>query len=861
MPLTSGTRLGPYEILSLVGAGGMGEVYRARDTRIDRIVAVKFSETRFSERFEREARAIAALNHSNICHLYDVGPNYLVMEFVEGAPLAPGGGLRKILHAAEQIAAGLAAAHAARIVHRDLKPDNILVTADGRVKILDFGLAKQALSAAAGDATQTVVAGATDPGTVLGTVFYMSPEQARGAEVDSRSDQFSFGLVMYEMASGKRAFVRDSAAQTMAAIIEAEPDYSLLTGPPAFRWIIERCLAKDPRDRYDSTVDLYRDLEQLRRRQSELSSSAPAQGNGAPTARRLGWAPVAVAAAAAICFGLAAGWFGHSAAQTPAPRYRVVPIAVEAAAATTPAWSPDGKILAYSQESGGYYQIFTRRLEQHTESPAQLTSLPNDCLFPFWNPSGDRIYFLDGRGLWGMAAAGGQPEKLLENAVFAALSPDGKTIVFTRRSDAALWTATADGKDLVRQETTISPRAANLLLRSLRFSPNGKSLARFGDRGVAITPFPFRAGGAPLSAVQFHLPPDSFLSWMAWMPDGRHFVGVLNTEASVQLCRGDIGSKTLEPLTNSELHEYYPSVSPDGTRIAYSASTANFDILSVDLATGAVSPLVNSARYDGWPTWTTSGDLLFSTDRMGESQIWRKNLRDGSERPVLTPADFDEPSTHLLVQSAVSPDGRSIVYQRVNASGMHLYMSPIGGGRPIALDPGSAARSDSPTWSPDSNWVAFASEGGLWKVRPGSRERPVKVRDDLSSRSRMVRWSRSGELLYASKDGVSVTDATGAQSRVITDEPLLVWDWSADGSQIYAIREGSARRMELITIDRKSGQTRLIAGLGRIPVSPEPIGYASPIRSLAVSPDGKRAVFAYLQPDSQIWMMEQVKGR
>ena len=306
MPLTSGTRLGPYEILSLVGAGGMGEVYRARDTRIDRIVAVKFSETRFSERFEREARAIAALNHSNICHLYDVGPNYLVMEFVEGAPLAPGGGLRKILHAAEQIAAGLAAAHAARIVHRDLKPDNILVTADGRVKILDFGLAKQALSAAAGDATQTVVAGATDPGTVLGTVFYMSPEQARGAEVDSRSDQFSFGLVMYEMASGKRAFVRDSAAQTMAAIIEAEPDYSLLTGPPAFRWIIERCLAKDPRDRYDSTVDLYRDLEQLRRRQSELSSSAPAQGNGAPAARRLGWAPVAVAAAAAICFGLGA---------------------------------------------------------------------------------------------------------------------------------------------------------------------------------------------------------------------------------------------------------------------------------------------------------------------------------------------------------------------------------------------------------------------------------------------------------------------------------------------------------------------------------------------------------------------------
>ncbi len=217
----AGARLGPYELISAIGAGGMGDVWKGRDTRVDRLVAVKFCQAEFAERFEREARAIAALNHPNICHLYDVGPDYLVMEYVEGTPVRAPGDWRRLLDIALQIASGLAEAHAAGIVHRDLKPDNILITRDGRVKILDVGLAKQTMEGTLSGETRTRQM--TTAGTIMGTVAYMSPEQARGGELDQRSDQFSFGVILHELATGRRAFERPSSAETLAAIMRDEP--------------------------------------------------------------------------------------------------------------------------------------------------------------------------------------------------------------------------------------------------------------------------------------------------------------------------------------------------------------------------------------------------------------------------------------------------------------------------------------------------------------------------------------------------------------------------------------------------------------------------------------------------------------
>jgi len=248
MPLSAGDKLGPYEILAPIGVGGMGAVYRAIDPRLNRYVAIKVSDAQFGERFDREAKAIAALNHPNICQIYDVGPNYLVMEFIEGTPLHGPLPLDQAFRYAIQICDALDAAHKKNITHRDLKPGNILVTASG-VKLLDFGLAKMGTAAGpsapdAASQTATLTVEVTEAGTVLGTAAYMSPEQAKGAEVDARSDIFSFGVVLYEMLSGRRAFSRNSAMETIAAILRDEP--APLDAPSSLSAIVARCLASHP---------------------------------------------------------------------------------------------------------------------------------------------------------------------------------------------------------------------------------------------------------------------------------------------------------------------------------------------------------------------------------------------------------------------------------------------------------------------------------------------------------------------------------------------------------------------------------------------------------------------------------------
>src|SRR5881628_1308733 len=266
-----GDRLGPYEIVAPIGAGGMGEVYKARDTRLDRIVAIKVAREQFSERFEREARAVAAMNHPNICQLHDVGPNYLVMEFVEGPPLQGPLPVEKAVEYAGQILDALDAAHRKGITHRDLKPANILVTKQG-IKLLDFGLAKQKAPLTEADATLT--AALTSKGQILGTLQYMSPEQLHGQDADPRSDLFSFGCVLYEMLTGKRAFEGHTAASVIAAILEREPA-PLNLAPPLER-VIRTCLAKDPDQRFQTALDLNRNLHWALEQPAATTAPRPA---------------------------------------------------------------------------------------------------------------------------------------------------------------------------------------------------------------------------------------------------------------------------------------------------------------------------------------------------------------------------------------------------------------------------------------------------------------------------------------------------------------------------------------------------------------------------------------------------------
>src|SRR5664280_2248164 len=404
MPLSVGTKLGPYEVLAPVGEGGMGEVYRARDARLNRSVAIKVlpsaiaSDPDRMRRFEQEARSIAALNHPNILAIHDVGvqdgTSYLVMEMLEGETLRERldrGPLpvRKAVEIGTQIAYGLAAAHERGIVHRDLKPENIFLTNDGHVKLLDFGLAKDtAASTSASSANGvTAVTMRTTPGVVMGTAPYMAPEQVRGEAVDYRADIFSFGTVLYEMLSGKRAFGGDASVETMNAILKSDPaeiDLTTVKISPGLDRIVRHCLEKNPADRFQSARDLTFALEALSG--SGSASSLPAVGAGRQRGPWL-WAIAAVALLAAMIVGFAA----RSASAPAALRMDfAIPTSAEV---THLALSPDGSMLAYvsPEEETGEGVIFVQRIGSTAVIRLEGTQTASH---PFWSPDAKYIRFL-----------------------------------------------------------------------------------------------------------------------------------------------------------------------------------------------------------------------------------------------------------------------------------------------------------------------------------------------------------------------------------------------------------------------------------------------------------------------------------
>jgi eukaryotic-like serine/threonine-protein kinase len=830
MPLAPGSRLGPYEILAPVGAGGMGEVYKARDTRLDRIVALKVSPAVFSERFEREARAVGALNHPNICQLYDVGPNYLVMEFIEGAPLGPVENARKLLDLAVQTADGLAAAHASGIVHRDLKPENILVTREGRVKILDFGLAKPAASTQAADAA-TVTMNLTDPGTTVGTINYMSPEQARGEpNLTFQSDQFSFGLVLYKMASGKRAFERPSAAETMTAIIREEAEPLPASVPMPLRWVVERLLAKEPTERYDSTRDLYRELKQIRDRLSQSTSVVGAvEAPGAGRKRRRLLVPAGALAGLAAGFLLALLLMPRSGPDL--SQYRFTPAAPGEAEERTPAWSPDGNSIAYSARVHGVEQVFTRGVGLH--DAAQLTRSSKDCLHPMWSPDGESIDYIADHNLWSVPASGGAERLVLEQVEAAAIHPDGKTLAFARNEK--LWIASLDAGPA--RELWPGPLPPSTPSRSMRFSPDGSWLA-FDNGTVWLFSYP---SGKPTKLYTGREgATDAGVVGVSWFPDSRSLLVARNSQTS-SLIRVAIADGSRQTIYSAGSTLSDPSVSPDGKKIVYSAGDYAWDVVEIGLGDGAVETLIENGGTNISPDWAPSGThFLFAAT----GAIMDQDASSGEFLRRMAETSYDPKTARW------SPDEARFAFVD-NGLTQRLMLANASGGQTITLD--QADDISGIAWSPDGQWLSYRRENEgrskLVKIRALPGASPVELAD--AERGSATQWSRAG-ILYNAGNSLDLISPGGESRRKLSSRRFMVFNFSKDGGQAYGIfhnTTGTGAEWQLYAVNLRTGAEKFLSKVDLSPSTARLVGFS-------IHPDGRRALTSIAKWPFQIWMLE-----
>jgi eukaryotic-like serine/threonine-protein kinase len=835
-------QLGPYRIVGLLGAGGMGEVYKALDTRLDRVVAVKVAGKRFSERFDREARAVALLNHPNICQLYDVGPDYLVMEFVEGTRVAPVDNVRRLMDVAVQIADGMAAAHAAGIVHRDLKPDNILVTHDGRAKILDFGLAKAAHEWV-GEADPTRSAHGHDeltrPGTIVGTVAYMSPEQARGSpKLTPQSDQFSFGLVLFELATGRRAFHRDSAAGTMSAIIHDDAPPMPESFPAPLRWIVERLLSKDPAERYESSRDLYRELRQLRDRLSEATRArSVVDAKPVNRIRRLLWPAVAVTTIAAGM--LAASWLGRAPTDETST-FRFSPLTTEQGSEQAPEFSPDGKSIVYVARVRGISQAFVKAVGS-TDS-VQITRATEDVAEPFWSRDGSTIYFRSASSLWAVAVSGGASRRVMDDLSAASILPDESTVVFVR--SGRLWIGQSGGKPHAFGEPPF-PASPNVTF--VRVSPDGSRVAVIEGPDLWLLSYP--KGEARKLGTGY-----SLYSWWSWYSDSRYALVTNRLDAhnfQISVCDSATGSSRV--VYASAIHTLHASPSPDGRRIAYSAGEPNWKVEEVEVASGRLSTLVSTTSSAWQPDWNPSGShFIFASAGEGQFAIQEWSRTDGPKRRLREEAGVLHLSTPRW-----TPDGTRFAYEKYSAGGGKLWVSNASGGQAEPVDPESIAY-QLVAWSPDSQWLVYvrqvAGKMELAKIRPGSREPAVILTAGLTNAfSQSLAWSPKNDwILYPGGDGLWLIAPDGTGAHKLTSRQSAAVGFSKDGRRVVGVFHNPSDQgtpWQLWSIDVNTGAESLLAPLDWPASIDNVLGFS-------LHPDGTRFLTSTIVSYSDIWMLD-----
>jgi eukaryotic-like serine/threonine-protein kinase len=781
MPLSAGTRLGPYEILARIGAGGMGEVYRARDPRMGREVAIKISAERFSDRFSREVHAVAALNHSNICHLYDVGPDYLVMELVEGPTLAErikqgAVPLEEGLKIAKQIASALEAAHEKGIVHRDLKPANIKLTAEGVVKVLDFGLAKRTREFEGADPEHSptlTLDAATRAGTVLGTAAYMSPEQARGKTVDKRADIWAFGVVLYELLSGERLFNGGDVSEIIAAVIKEEPKFDFV--PREVRRLLAKCLAKDSKQRLRDIGDAWDLIEE---------APPPRAGAGGRTAVA-GWT-----IAALLLIVLAAVTLAHF--REP-PRFdRALRLKIEVPeGALSPhlAISPDGRTLAIAALLNGKRQLWLRPLDA---SRAQLMPGTEGATYPFWSADSHYIAFFAQSKLKKMLASGGPPEILCDapdgrggtwgrqNVIlFSAVDGGGFAIrsvastggapelaVRTARGISRYPLFLPDQRHFLYVVTRVAPEVNGIYFRSLdgkenrRILPDESGMAFAAGhllfiRQNTLMALAVDAENGQTTGDPVPLAPDvSLTSNVIYAPVSASDTGILIYEAggtmggNNQLTWYGRSGKILETV-GSAGPVYEPAISPDMKSVAFMRlSSTGSDLWLWDPTRRAEQRFTNDPAFARTPFWSPTGDsILFLSNRVGgKTNLYQKaSSGTGQDTPLLVDAS-------RKTATQWSRDGRFIVYSLVDAKTRDdVWVLPLEDGKPgkpfAFLH--SEFNEDFGQLSPDTHWMAYTSdESGRPEVYVRTfpaGEDPKKISIDGGEQAR---WSGDGKELY-----------------------------------------------------------------------------------------------------------------
>jgi Tol biopolymer transport system component len=802
MTLAAGTKLGPYEIVSPLGAGGMGEVYKARDTRLAREVAIKVLPASLSDdadrlrRFEQEARAASALSHPNIVTVHDIGREqetaYIAMELVDGKTLRELGAsgpmaLRRILNVAAQIADGLAKAHTARIVHRDLKPENVMVSKDGFVKILDFGLAKL-VEPESGEmsAMPTLVHSGTHPGTVMGTVAYMSPEQASGEALDFRSDQFSLGSILYELTTGQKAFQRKTAAETMSAIIREEPEPVVKLRPDLplpMRWMLDRCLAKDPEERYASTRDLARDLASVRDHISEVTSGSEVLLAATPRPRRR--LPALVLGLALLAAAGFAGWFarGRLVASSSAPRF--TRLTFRQGRIANARFAADGHTIVYGARWIGDppgNQLYRTQVGSPESARFEfagdiLAISPSNEMAILVTPVGQPLGTLSR-----VPMSGGTPRQVLEDVGYAGadFSPDGKDLAVVHVVEGQARLEYPIGKVLL-------PRGAD----TPRVSRDGRSVALTEAKGgtVAIAVID-RQGGAHRilsegwSAV-FGVP--------CWSASGREvwFTAPEQPGKPAALWAVDLSGKRrllMRVPGSLELDD----VSPEGrTLLGHHSGSRVVRFASVSEPEG---------RELSWLDDSWMGDLssdgrtvLLNEAGEGSGSLSVAYLRSTDGSPAVKLGEGQG--------LALSPDGRWVLAENLPSAGKPatLFLLPTGPGQARTLA-GEFAGYSWGAWLPDGRSVVYSAEGKEGDSRlyvqavPDGKPQAIgperlgimQLTSPVSPDGKYVIGARRGEALLVPLDGA-------AQSRVV---PALsppadrIVQWSLDSRQLYVYRRG-----------------------------------------------------------------------